>query len=497
VRVLASYGHGTLELHLDGRRAGRLRLNLLTWVSWELFGARPAGRVAAGLIFVAWAGFLVLLALAWRRFAATRSRLAALAAAGAAAVVLALAGAAAAAEPAGSTSWPCWRGPAGDGISGERGLPERFGRSEGVVWSREDPGLGHSSPIVWEDSLFFTTCAGDSRLLVRLRAGDGGEVWRREVLKSPPERRHQKNSAASATPATDGERVYTAFLADGRRVACVAYDFAGKEAWRVSPGEFHSMHGFSSTPVLYADLVILNCDQDADAYLVAFDRRTGDTRWRADRAEKIRSYCPPSFFTVEGRPQMVLSGAKKISAYEPATGKPIWWCDGPTEQTVATLAHGSGLVFVTGGYPDREILAIDPRGRGDVTASHVRWRAKQGVSYVPSPVYRDGHFYVVSDTGVLSAIAAGTGNYAKQKRLRGNFSASLLIAGERLYAFSEEGDVFVLRASPELETLAEIAMEEPIYATPAVAGGRMYLRTWKRIYAIGKGPAPASAAGGS
>jgi hypothetical protein len=238
--------------------------------------------------------------------------------------------------------------------------------------------------------------------------------------------------------------------------------------------------------VIFGDLVLLNCDQDAYAYLIAFDRRTGETRWKTERENRVRSYCTPTIFTVDGKPQMVLSGSKTVAAYNPLDGKRIWVCDGPTEQCVASLVYGRGLVFVTGGFPDREFLAIDPTGTGEVTKTHIRWRANRGVSYVPSPLYIDGCFYVVSDTGVLSALDALTGEYKNQKRLRGNFSASLLHAGGCIYSFSEEGEVFVLRARPELETVSEIQMDDPIYATPAVSEGRMYLRTWKKLYAIGK-----------
>jgi outer membrane protein assembly factor BamB len=263
-----------------------------------------------------------------------------------------------------------------------------------------------------------------------------------------------------------------------------AHDFSGKEVWSVSPGEFHSIHGFCATPVLYRDLVILNCDQDADAYIVALERKTGKEAWRADRENKLRSYCPPLIFEAGGRTQMALSGSKTISSYDPLTGRRLWVCDGPTEQCVASLVHGSGLVFVTGGYPDREILAIDPTGSGDVTATHVRWRSPKGVAYVPSPVYHDGHFFVVSDTGVLSAIEARTGEYRGQKRLDGNFSASLLIAASHLYAFSEEGIVHVFRAGPGIEPGPRIDMGETIFATPAALPGMLLLRTSKRLVAI-------------
>jgi hypothetical protein len=385
-------------------------------------------------------------------------------------------------------------------VSEETGIPARWGiepGGENILWRIDDPGFGHSSPIVQGDALFITTAIGEERVLLRLDARDGREAWRRTVLEAPLERKHGKNSFASSTPATDGERVYVAFL-DRQRAVAAAYDYSGGEVWKVSPGEFHSIHGFCSSPVLFRDLVIINCDQDADAYIVAIDRRTGAERWRANRENKVRSYCPPTIFEIGGEPQMILSGSMSVCSYDPRTGKRIWICDGPTEQMVASLVYGNGLVFVTGGYPELHVLAIDPTGTGNVTRSHIRWRSQRGAGYVPSPLYHDGHIYVVSDGGVISAIAAETGEYRNQKRLRGNVSASLLYAGGLIYCFGESGAVFALRAGPDLETAAEVSMADPIYATPAVSRGRMFLRTWKHLYAIGskKRDASTPAAGG-
>lgn len=383
-------------------------------------------------------------------------------------------------------NWPAWRGPGGMGSSRETGVPRHWSRDQHIVWRIKDPGLGHSSPIVWGEALFFTTAIDTQRCLLRLDRDSGREVWRRVVVDSPLEKKHGKNSHASSTPATDGSRVFVSFL-DREDVLIAAHDFDGREIWRRSPGKFYSRHGFCSSPVLFDDLVILNCDQDAYAYLVAFERANGEIRWKTDRENRVRSYCPPTMIEVAGRTQMVLSGSETVCAHDPRTGRRIWVCEGPTEQCVASIVYGKGLVFVTGGYPDREILAIDPTGTGDVTRTHIRWRARKGVSYVPSPLYLDGNFYVVSDSpGVLSCLDASDGHYRNQKRLPGNFSASLLHADGHIYAFNEDGGVFVLEADPGLETVAEIDMGDPIYATPAVSEGRLYLRTWKHLYAIGK-----------
>jgi len=481
VHVVATYDRGRLELHVDGKLRGIRKVHILGWLCPQIFHEPLDGTMGTGLGVVAWAILLVGVWASLPRRLAGRKALPIAALCAFVLLGLVLGGTALAAPDPGP-SWPAWRGPRGDGVS-PAPAPTAWSRTEGVSWAFADPGVGYSSPIVHGDSVFFTTAAGEARLLLGLALADGKEIWRVEVLRAPREGMHIKNSAASATPATDGERIYTAFFA-APRVMVKAHDLSGKEVWSASPGEFHSIHGFCATPVLHRDLVILNCDQDADAYIVALERKTGKVAWRTDRENKLRSYCPPLFFEAGGRTQMALSGSKTISSYDPLTGKRIWVCDGPTEQCVASLVHGSGIVFVTGGYPDREILAIDPTGSGDVTGTHVRWRSPRGVAYVPSPVYHAGHFFVVSDTGVLSAIEARSGDYRGQKRLDGNFSASLLIAGSHLYAFSEEGIVHVFRAGPGLEPQRRIDMGETIFATPAALPGMLLLRTSKQLIAI-------------
>lgn len=390
------------------------------------------------------------------------------------------------AQKGNTSDWPHWRGPGWDGVSLAAGIPTDWSTERNVAWRIADPGFGHSSPIIWGKDLFYTTTKDEKRLLVRVDADTGKEIWRREVLSSPLEEKHPKNSHASATPATDGEFIYVTFY-KRPDVVMAAYNFAGELQWSQTPGEFHSMHGFSSTPVLFEDFVLLNCDQDAeDAYIVAFDRKTGEIRWRTSRENKVRSYCPPIVFNVDGEPQMILCGSDTVCSYDPRTGKRNWMVWGPTEQCVASVVYdGKKNVFVTGGYPDHEFLAIDPRGKGNVTKSHIRWRRNKGVSYVPSPVYWRGNYFVVSDEGILSVLDAESGEYRKQKRLPGGYSASLVCVSGNLYCCSEDGDVTVLRATSDLQTVAEIEMGDPIYASPAIARGRLYLRTWKHLYAIG------------
>jgi outer membrane protein assembly factor BamB len=395
--------------------------------------------------------------------------------------------------------WPRWRGPRGDGISADAGAPVHIGPKENLLWRVEPPGSGHSSPIVVGDAIFLTAAAplggagapekkGQEarRVLLRLDRRDGKLVWEREIVRSPLEGKHPKNSCASGTPASDGKLVYLAFLGEGK-VQAAAVTLDGRIAWRAAPCGFKSVHGFSTTPVLFEDLVILNCDQDSEeASICALDRETGAVRWRTERENHLRSYVPPHIFEHGGRTQMVLAGSKCISSYDPRSGKRLWVCDGPTEQCVATAVYGNGLVIITGGFPDREVMAIRPDGEGDVTSSHVAWRAKKGVSYVPSPILLGERFYVVHDeTGVLAAYEARTGRLLFQERLGGAFSSSMVAAGGNIYLGSEDGDLHVFAAGPRFERKAEAQFGEGIFATPAFSDGKIYLRTVKALYAFG------------
>jgi outer membrane protein assembly factor BamB len=383
--------------------------------------------------------------------------------------------------------WPQWRGPRGDGTSSETNLPTTWSETENVHWKVEVSGTGHSSPIVVGDKVFLTTALEkeQKRLLICFDRRDGKRLWDTVVLSAPLEGKHQLNSYASATPASDGERVFVSFL-EKPKIELVCYDLAGKELWRKSPGEFHSVHGFCSSPVIYKDLVILNCDQDADAWIVAYDRKTGEERWRTDRPNKTRSYCSPLIADLAGKTQMVLSGSKSVASYDPATGKQYWVMDGPTEQFVASLVHTQGVLFVTGGFPQLHILGIDPSGSGNVTKTHILWRDHRGVSYVPSPVAHDQWFFIVSDGGVGSCFEAKTGKILWKQRLGRHHSASGVCAGGNVYFIDDDGTTHVLKAGPAFEVISENVLGENAYASPAISRGQIFIRTSQHLWCIGK-----------
>jgi outer membrane protein assembly factor BamB len=395
-------------------------------------------------------------------------------------------------------NWPMWRGPRGDGTVTEKGFPVTWSATENVRWKTAIPGRGHSSPIVWGDRLFLTSALEDGdekspkdRLLFCIDRKDGKILWQKTVLKAPLEGIHKLNSRASSTPATDGERVYVTFL-DEKRVVVAAFDFQGNEVWRKSPGEFQSQHGFCSPPVLYKDLVIVNCDQDAfgkkkPAYIVAFDCKTGEEKWRIDRTHRIRSYCPPLIVEAAGRMQMVLTGAETVASYDPDTGKQLWIIDGPTEQFVASMIYSKGLFFLTAGFPTYHVMGIKPDGSGNVTKTHVAWHEKNGgAGYVPSPVACGDNIFLVHDDGHATCRDALTGELHWMERLGKHHSASPVCAEGRIYYTDDVGKTWVVKAAAKFELLAENSIGEECYASPAFSKGEIFLRGTKHLFCIGE-----------
>jgi outer membrane protein assembly factor BamB len=392
--------------------------------------------------------------------------------------------------------WPGWRGPRGDGTSTETGVPYRWSATENVRWKVPIPGKGHSSPIIWGDRVFLTTCLEEKgeRVLLCLDRKSGKTLWQRVVLTAPLERKHSLNSYASSTPVTDGKHVWVSFLAyPNMEVAC--YDRDGHKVWQRSPGKLLSVHGFCSSPVLHKDLVILNGDQDAPAYLVALDRATGAERWRVDRPNRTRSYCTPIFIPSPGQPgvtQMVLSGSKCVTGYDADTGKLLWIIDGPTEQYVASLVYLDGVLFLTTGFPQRHLMGINPAGRGNITdTEYVLWHignkanGERGASYVPSPIAAGGLFYVVSDAGYVSCLEAKTGQRLWMKKLGRRHSASPVLVEGKLFFPDDDGTTWVLPVGRDFKVLAKNALGEACYASPAVSRGQVFVRTLHHLWCLG------------
>ncbi len=404
-------------------------------------------------------------------------------------------------------NWPGWRGPRGDGTSQEKSLPTSWDGTTGenISWKVKIPGVGHSSPTVWENRVFMATCLPDSqeRVLLCLDADSGKTLWRQTVLTSKLETKHSLNSHASSTPATDGKWVFVAFLKiDGHtipapnvgnkrsvtpgEIVVAAYSLDGEPQWKANVGEFISAHGFSSNPVLFEDLVIINGDHDGDSYIVALDRQTGKVRWRVSREHGIRSYVTPIIREIDGRTQMVLSGSETVASYDPRTGRRHWIMEGPTEQFVASMVYDGRLLFLTAGFPEHHIMAIRPDGHGKISDGQIVWRTQRGASYVPSPIVVGDFLLVVSDGGIASCFDTSTGKRYWMKRIGTRYSASLVAADGLAYCVSDQGLTTVLRPAKEFEMVAECKLGENCSSSPAISGGAIFIRGHEHLFCIRK-----------
>ncbi len=382
-------------------------------------------------------------------------------------------------------NWPQFRGSRGDGTSTETNVPLRWSATQNIKWKANVPGEGHSSPIVWERSVFVTSATDNGdRHLIRIDTETGKIAWQKKVAGGPKESMHRENSSASSTPATDGTRIVTSFQV-GDRVDLRCFDFEGRQLWAVQPLRFDGQHGYSCSPIIYKDLVLFDCRQEGEAALLALDKRSGQVRWRAGPGNKRISHVTPLLIAQGNQTQLIVSGSDETRSYNPDTGQAIWWCNGPSDVAVAGLAYGEGMVFATAGYPDRTRMAIRVNGRGDITKTHVAWSSRRQVTYVPSPVYDAGHVYSVIDEGMVCCFDAKTGQSKWEHRLGGRFRASLILAAGQIYATNDKGVTTVFAPNPQqFHARASNDLGNPCYATPAISNGRIFLRAGENLYCI-------------
>lgn len=403
-------------------------------------------------------------------------------------------------------NWPCWRGPRGDGTSGETQIPVKWNgeTGEGIAWKVPIPGKGHSSPIVWEDRVFITTCIEESRqrALLCLNRDDGRMLWQATVAVCPLEKKHSLNSFASGTPATDGETVYVTFLASGKRdeeakaarkeasataatLLVVAYDMQGEKIWSAEPGGFASVHGFCSSPVIYKHLLIVNGDHDGDSYVAALNRKSGETVWRVPREHQTRSYCTPLIRTINGKDQMVMTGSKRIASLDPLTGSTNWLIEGPTEQFVSSMVYDGTAFYMTAGFPTYHVMSVRPDGIGDVTKSHVIWHSEVARCYVPSPVLVDDKLFVADDQGTVNCFDTATGDRLWKDRLGNHYSGSLVTANGLAYFPADDGIVAVVKPGTTLDVVDKNPLGEYSYASPAISNGHIFIRGEHHLFSIG------------
>lgn len=380
-------------------------------------------------------------------------------------------------------NWPRFRGADGSGIAPEQGIPTTWKPSD-YKWVVDLPGEGHSAPAIWGDALFVTSAvdAGLVRTLYCLDANTGATRWSRSVGFNS-NRKHQKNSFASSTPATDGERVYVAF-SDQERCALAAYDFDGTLVWRNWLGPFSSQHGLGASPIVFEDLVIMPNDQDGPSSIVAYDRRDGKLVWSTMRAFREASYATPIVIERPGsKPELIcLNGATGVSALDPWTGQPLWQSEPLAQRTVSCPAYGHGKIYATCGQGGKGTLlvGVDPAAAADGVAP-VTLRRDKTLPYVPCVVPFGDHLYLWNDNGIVMCVDPKTNETVWQERIGGTFSGSPIVIGGKLYCIDESGRVAVLDASPTYHFHGFSELGDNSHSTPAVANGKLYLRSFHRL----------------
>jgi outer membrane protein assembly factor BamB len=380
-------------------------------------------------------------------------------------------------------SWPQFRGPDGDGHSGETNLPLTWTESENVKWKVALPGKGWSSPVLAGNEIWLTTATEENRSLraLMLEASTGKIRQNVEVFRlSTPVQGHSKNSGASPSAILDGDRVYVHF--GGYGTACLRRD--GQIVWSTQELKYFQVHGPGGSPVLYENLLILNCDGNDTQFVAALDKNTGKVVWRRPRPSAM-AYSTPLIIRTPAGFQLVSVGAFRTISYEPHTGEELWFVSyGDGFSNVPRPVFGMGLVYLCTGFYQPQLLAVRVDGRGDVTASHIAWKYSRGVPLTPSPILVGQQVYLVADNGIASCLDAKTGQEYWRRRLGDSFSASPVYADGRIYFLGEDGQTSVLAPGKEFKQLARNSLDGRFLASPAVFSGALFLRSDTHLYRI-------------
>jgi outer membrane protein assembly factor BamB len=415
-------------------------------------------------------------------------------------------------------NWPQWRGPEGQGVSAETGLPTEWSATKNVKWKTPIAGRGHSSPIVWGKKIFLTT-AVEGEVIPGAKAGvthkmaDGSDfvhpdaigadrkhtfkvvaldretgkiLWERVAYEGAVyDSRHKKASFASSTPATDGKYVFAFFGTEG----LYAYDYNGKLIWKQTLGKLGTASvGYGVSPILYENLVIMQCDDSGmKSFIAAFDKKTGKEVWRVPRKVDI-TWSTPVLVRTGKRTELVASAAEAIIAYDPTTGKELWRHKGLQSNAVNTPVVSNDLVVITSGYPAKIALAIRAGGSGDITGTpQLVWKYNKGTAYVPSPILYGDYLYLMTGNGSITGLEAKTGKVlyeAARVPKPAAFMASPVAFEDKILLTSEEGDTYVIKAGAKHEVIRTNSLGEPVYASPAIADEKLFIRGEKNLYCI-------------
>jgi outer membrane protein assembly factor BamB len=425
-------------------------------------------------------------------------------------------------------SWPSFRGPNASGVADGQHLPDRWNgkTGENLLWRAPIPGLAHSSPVVWGERVFVTSAIsskptatfkpglygdGDASddlsrhkwMLYAIDKRTGAIVWERTAFEGEPRnKRHIKSTYASASPTTDGRIVVAWFGSHGVH----AYDVDGNPLWNVDLGRVDMgaydipsyEWGPASSPIIWNGLVLLQCDTQADSFVIALDAQTGKTVWKTDRQE-LPSWGTPTVFANGDRAELITNAANYIRGYDARTGEELWRLGGSSKITAPTPIFANGLIIIASGRrPERPIFAVRPGARGDLTlekektsSAAIAWSKTARGSYMPTPLVYDGILYVLNNDGVFDAYEVETGKEIYRQRLEpigSGFSASPVAADGRIYLSNEDGEMLVVAAGRAFRLISTNTMGELLMATPALSDGVMYVRSSSSLFAIGTAP---------
>ncbi len=373
--------------------------------------------------------------------------------------------------------WPWWRGPHRNGVANaDQDPPTEWSATQNVAWKAPIPGRGHSSPTVVGQRVFLATAdeKAETQSVLCYDRETGKRLWESEVHRGGLMRKNEKSTAASGTVACDGEGVYVNF-ANGGAVVVTALTLDGKKRWQTRIADYKIHQGYGASPAIYQSLVIASADSHAGGVLAGIDRATGEIKWKHDRP-KEPNYTSPIILNVDGRDQLFLTGCNLFSSFDPLNGNTLWEIKGATTECVTSTVTDGERVFCSGGYPKNHLAAVLADGSGKIA-----WETKDRV-YVPSLLARDGYLFGVLDAGVAACWKSDTGKEQWKKRLGGEFSASPVLVGDKIYATSENGETFVYRADPtKFEQVAVNKLGEQTLASATICGGRVYLHIVEQI----------------
>jgi outer membrane protein assembly factor BamB len=404
-------------------------------------------------------------------------------------------------------NWPGFRGPTRQGISTETNLPLHWSSSSNVAWIASIPGEGWSSPVVWSNRVFLTSAteAGTKCHVIAIDVVTGKPVWNKQVIEQLPRRKEAKNSWATPTPVTDGERVFAVF-GDG---SMAALNFDGGVLWTNRDVKFYSRHGLGASPLLYENLLIMpydgsnpvatagqwpnNSDEERLGWQIPWDKaiimarnaKTGSRVWFAKRGLSRIAHVSPIIVPVDGTNQLISGAGDRMQGFDLKTGKLIWSVYQQGEGVTPSPVASRDLLFTSSGFEKTTLRAIRLGGAtGDVTQTHIAWEQKKGVPTQPSLLYVKPYLYAITDGGIATCYQEKTGDVVWQERVGGNFSASPVFADGRIYFLSEAAETTVIAPGPEFKVLAKNKLEGKCQASMAVSGGKFFIRTDKNLICI-------------